>query len=138
MRKKAANDTTSYLPRLVLIKPEPEPIGKTANDIKAPASDNEALDAILREGVSYRKSLSRDSVGGERPYETIRFKVTLSGPSSDFGRKLAKKTLIDFLNVELGKPLRSVPRDSEELVMALEAAEEEHKVRLKQIEPAGF
>ncbi len=139
MRKKAANDMTPALPRLILVKPDPERLAKDAeNDIKPAATDAEALEDILSRGVSYMKALSRDTIGAERPCERIRFKVILLGPSTDFGRKLSKKMLVDFLNSELGKPLRTVRRDSEELIVALEAAEDAHKIRLKQVEPAGF
>ncbi len=59
--------------------------------------------------------------------------MSLVGGESDFAKKLAKTVLIQFLNERLGKPLRDFGREGEELVCALQEAEDARLVRLKAV-----
>ncbi len=124
MMRKAANATTLKDPKLSLVKPPPEPL----------ITDAQALDRILSEGVSYVRELARDCLGGERATETVRFKVTLTLNNPSFGGQLFKSVLIHFLNERLGKPLSTVDRGSEELIEALQEADDRRYLHLKRVD----
>lgn len=119
------NSRSSAAPdlRLVSSKPEPEPISK----------ETEALSDILDRTVSYDRSLCRDSVGGERPIETVRFKVSLMCGDNPLSSHIARKKLLSFLTEYLGAPLSGFGTHDERLVEALHEAEEAHLIRLKQV-----
>lgn len=110
--------------RLVSSKPDPEPLSK----------EGEALCAILERTVSYERLLCRDSVGGERPSERVRFKVSLClADRNPLSEHIARKKLHSFLVERLGAPLSGFGTDDERLIEALHEAEDARLVRLKHV-----
>ncbi len=110
--------------RLVSSMPETEPLSK----------ETEALCAILDRTVSYERLLCRDSVGGERPSETIRFKVSLSiADRNPLSEHIARKRLHAFLVQNLGAPLSEFGTQGERLISALQEAEDAHLIHLKRV-----
>lgn len=100
--------------RLIVAKPEPDNI----------SPDQEALSRILESGVSFERYYSRDSVGGDRPSETVRYAVVLAG-------RFSRADLLSYVQKNISAPLNEAHADR--IVSALQDAEDAGLVRLKRL-----
>lgn len=117
MRRKTTIPQHEISLRLIITKPAPDTVSR----------DTDVLTTILERGYSFDKYLSIDSIGAERPKETVKFRVELT-------RGVSKLELYYFIRQRLcGKTLQELGTHSEDLASIMEAAEDANMISLTHV-----
>ncbi|MEW6035282.1 MAG: hypothetical protein AB1529_01600 [Candidatus Micrarchaeota archaeon] len=118
MRARTSSASGSASLKVLVTKPEPDYIAH---------ADSQVLSALLEKGFSYERQLCRDSMGGERPTETVRFSVSLRAG-------VGRMDLYLFISRNLdGTRLQDVGTHGERICAIMEGAEGERLVEIQHL-----